>query len=480
MTAGRISANRQASRSRRVAFLFPALVLAAVFLPASALGLNYPAGFKFLEVPDPLSGDNPRYSLLARNMPPVGESFFDLRFATVLTRVTQAPKLRHEYSRFDPFNRGQTMVLLSDIAAGEWKVYQTKSLPYDQQGNLVRTIGNLSEPRWDRLKVNLLWGLRDFSIIALDASTGQEVLIKDFSRDATLAPVLKAEPDLYRITTKDEGEASQDRRYWALCLQGSKDDYRLRYIFCWDRTQDKVLGLYKLPAAEGRGLDWVGMSPLGNWVIIGGEPAGSWSAGGLILANKELTAFHPLAYATAHSDVGLDSLGREIIVMQNSRTDYIDLIPLELNSRVVKSVSDYANNMVKPLVRLYYASASPIGLNSGVHISCNYPGYCLISTNTGPGLPEQNWLDRTITLVKLDRNKPRGFYLTKVYNTTGSYWEETQATITEDGSKVVWASNWGQNVGQENLFVMQLDLPPNWEKQFSSPLASIASLLFGD
>lgn len=480
MTAGSRSYHRGASPRRGISFLALSLLLAVILFSTPSPGLDYPANFKFREVPNPLSGDNPRYSLLAMNLPQVGQPFFDRRFGTVLTRVSQAPKLRQEYSRFDPFNRGQTMILLLDITSGEWRVYQTKSFPYDQPGNLVRTINNLGEPRWDRTDVNVLWGLRDFSIVTLNVPTGQEVVIKDFSKDATLGPILKAQPDLYRVTTKDEGEASRDRRYWALCLQGSQNDYRLRYIFCWDRQQDKIIGLYQLPVTEGQALDWVGMSPLGNWVIIGGEPVGSWSAGGLILANKALTTFHPLAYTTAHSDVGLDTLGREVMVMQNSRTDYIDLIPLDLNSKVVNSVSDYANNLVQPLVRLYYASSTPIGLNSGVHISCNYSGYCLISTNTEPNLPEQNWLDRTITLVRLDRSNPRVFYLAKVYNTTGAYWEETQATITEDGSKVVWASNWGQNVGQEKVFVMQLDMPPNWQSRFAFSGALVASLLLDD
>jgi hypothetical protein len=63
---------------------------------------------------------------------------------------------------------------------------------------------------------------------------------------------------------------------------------------------------------------------------------------------------------------------------------------------------------------------------------------------------------------------PRAFYLAKVYNTTGSYWEETHATITTDGSRVIWATNWGQNVGQEEIFLMQLDMPPNWRELTTS------------
>lgn len=40
------------------------------------------------------------------------------------------------------------------------------------------------------------------------------------------------------------------------------------------------------------------------------------------------------------------------------------------------------------------------------------------------------------------------------------YWEETHATISNDGARVVWADNWGQSVGQAKCFLMQLDRPP--------------------
>ena len=55
-------------------------------------------------------------------------------------------------------------------------------------------------------------------------------------------------------------------RYWALLLQGSRDDYRLRYLFTWDRVSDRVLGVYELSRDEE--IDWVGMSWLGSFVII--------------------------------------------------------------------------------------------------------------------------------------------------------------------------------------------------------------------
>ncbi|MCX5887913.1 MAG: hypothetical protein NTY36_00495 [Deltaproteobacteria bacterium] len=110
------------------------------------------------------------------------------------------------------------------------------------------------------------------------------------------------------------------------------------------------------------------------------------------------------------------------------------------NIKPVFNLEDYDNTKTIRLVRLYYRDTSPVGFRSGVHISCNYPGYAVISTYTANGVQEQNWLDRTATLARLDRVKPRLFFLAKIYNTTGQYgdsrdyWEETHASISRDGS----------------------------------------------
>src|SRR4030042_4542242 len=101
MTAGSRSYHRGASPRRGISFLVLALLLAVILFSTPSPGLDYPTNFKFMEVPNPLSGDNPRYSLLAMNLPQVGQPFFDRRFGTVLTRVRQAPKLRQENSRLD-------------------------------------------------------------------------------------------------------------------------------------------------------------------------------------------------------------------------------------------------------------------------------------------------------------------------------------------------------------------------------------------
>jgi hypothetical protein len=415
----------------------------------------------FIEIPNPLSGRNPVYKLVSANVPSPGQSISDPQFGTTQTRVIKTESLRHEYSRHDPFNKDQSMILLLFFPKGEWRVYRTQSIPYDQGSNLVRTL-EMEEPRWDPVDRDLIWGLQEFRIVTVNVITGKTTTVKDFSKDSSIGPIITANRDLYRITMKDEGESSIDKRFWAFMLQGSRDDYRARYIFTWDRQTNKVLGVYPLPTEKSR-IDWVGMSPKGTWVLIGGDYDNGGNLAGLTMANKELTQFHRLDYATAHSDVGLDQDGNEVIVMQNNQTDHIDLIPIDLNTKpILQAGGSYSNTHRVPLIKLFYDSQSPQGLNSGVHISCNVPGYCVISTYIEPKLPEQNWLDRTITLVKLDKRRPRVFYLAKVHGTRGEYWEETQATITNDGAKVVWATNWNKNVGKEKVWLMQLNMPAGW------------------
>jgi hypothetical protein len=412
---------------------------------------------RLVEVAHPLSGDNPAYALPAAPAPAPGAAVFDSRFGTGSARVTQTFGVRHEYSRVDPFNRDQSMIVLHNVTAGNYGVYRTSSLPYDAPQNLAMTV-EAAEPRWDPGDDAILWGLDGLSIVRIHVASGQVATVKDFSRDPRIGPIVAAEPDLYRVTRQDEGEASADFRYWAFMLQGTSQEYRVRYLFCWDRAADEVTGVYTVGVREAA-LDWVGMSPAGHWVLIGGDIDNGPTLTGLTLANREFTRFHQLDAATGHADVGFDSEGREVIVMQNALTDFVDLIPIDPATRPVPpDTLSYSNTNRRALMRLFYASQATNGFYGGVHVSCNAPGWCVVSTTHVPGTPDVNWLERTLTLVRLDRAAPRVFCLAKIHGENGTYWDETHGTITRDGRKVVWTTNWGQNVGQDPARVWDMVL----------------------
>ena len=409
---------------------------------------------RLVPVPDPLGADNPRYAASGSALPAVAQPLEDSQLGTTLARVTARPGVRHEYSRFDPFNADRSMVILLDDG---FKVFKTEA-PYDRVASLVRSL-DLDEPRWDRAEPQLVTGISGFRIVTVNVVTGEETLVKDFSADGGVGPLLEREPDLYRVTCKDEGEPSSEGRWWALAIQGSDDDYRLRYLLCWDHDTDRVVGLRKLAPAESS-IDWVGMSANGTWVIIGGDAENGSPLTGLTIADRGLGQFHRVDWATGHADVGVDVNGDEVIVMQNARTDYVDLIPLSLDTKpILESGGSYTGSGHIPLMRLNYDSESPFNLSSGVHVSCNAPGWALVSTTIEPGLPENNWLDRSLILVRLDPDDPRCYYVSKTYNTSGDYWEETHATLSNDGSTVVWAANFGIDVGSDHCYLVRLDLP---------------------
>ena len=225
------------------------IILGAPGLKPNAQALNYPPGFKFIQIPDPLSERNQAYPLPQQTEPALGKPFFDPQFGTILTRITNPSKIRHEYSRFDPFNTDKSMIILIDTDSGGFMVYRTQGPNYAAKQNLIARI-EWSEPRWDPVDPHRIWGFDDLKIVTLNTATGQTALVKDFTQDPVIGKIINAEPDLYRITTKEEGEPSRDFRYWALALQGSRDDYRIRHLFCWDRDQDNILGHMPLTADE--------------------------------------------------------------------------------------------------------------------------------------------------------------------------------------------------------------------------------------
>lgn len=434
---------------------------------------DYPTNYSFHEIKDPLAEQNQAFRLQDQESPEVGDCWMEPQLGTIIRRVTSIDGIngRHEYSRIDAFNADHSMVLLI-TDEGTQKVYRTNILPYNQPGNLVMEI-SATEPRWDPQDPHRIWAINAFQIVTIDVEKGMVEVIKDFAKDEILKPIL-SRISAYRVTSMDEGETSLDKRYWALAIQGNEDeDYRYLRLFVWDKENDAILGIYpdnrSLKRTESE-LDWIGMSPLGNWVVIGAMDTNQGEITGLTLADKGLRQFHRLDFTTAHADTGLDCKGNEVIIMQSTQTDTIDMIPLSMSSQPVTEPGGSEEGTGRtPLVRLYYDSNSPNGLNSGVHISCNSPCYCVISTTIAPGLPEQNWLDRSLILVKLIPDHPRAFYLAKLHNTTSEeprvYWDETQASITSDGSKIIWADNWGKHVGQDEIFLLEMLMPDRWQER---------------
>ena len=153
------------------------------------LGYQYPSGFAFVEVPQPLESKNPGCVEPALPLPEAGIPFRDPCYSTRLTRVTEFDGIRgrHEYSRFDPFNCDRTFILLLR-ETGDYAVYKTSAPPYNQAVNFVFQTDSSEDPRWDNDNPDLLWGLSGFRIIRDDVLSGERTVVKDFAADPHIAP----------------------------------------------------------------------------------------------------------------------------------------------------------------------------------------------------------------------------------------------------------------------------------------------------
>jgi len=429
------------------------LTVVASVLVATVLGDD-----RVVWIPAPLAADNPSPPRTARPVPAPGAVVAYGAVGTEARRMTRGDKVRHEYSRHDPVNADGSLVLLRRIDEGSAVVYRTASVPWDDAPTPVAVV-DVEEPRWHPPRPTVLTGFAELALVELDTATGRRTTVKDFARDPRPRAFLAANGDIYRVTCRDEGEPSRDLRWWCLALQGSADDYRLRALLVWDRRTDAVVGFRPLARGEAD-IDWVGMSPRGTCAVIGAMAENGGALVGLTMADRGLQRFHRLDFSTAHADVGLDTTGREVVVAQNVRTDHVDMIPLDWATLpILEAGGSYAGTGRVPLVRLAYDSSSPTGFRSGVHVSCNAPGRCLISTSQETSEAGRNWLDGAMVLVVLDPAAPKVARLAAVEGVAGAYWEETHGALCANGRQVLWATNWGRNVGEERVFVMQLAVP---------------------
>ncbi|MBN1150202.1 hypothetical protein JXA84_03155 [candidate division WOR-3 bacterium] len=171
-------------------------------------------------------------------------------------------------------------------------MYSISSRPFNSPQNLLNYCP-LSEHRWDRQNIQLIWEIDEYKILTFDVVTGVLDTVIDFEIDPALSTLINA-GDVYRITMNNEGETSRDKRYWAFILQGNSSvDYRPGYIFTWDRTLDSVLGVYEVSALESD-IDWAGMSWLGNYVLIGDMSDNTGNLVGLTSPTKNSAIFTDL------------------------------------------------------------------------------------------------------------------------------------------------------------------------------------------
>jgi hypothetical protein len=197
-------------------------------------------------------------------MPAKVARFSDPSFSTTLQRITekkdgyQGPGIENEYSKMDPSNSDSTLLMLRGNAAAYYLYDPNKCELLRKVTDFDKGEFTEPEPRWDRTDPKLFYYIRDTELRGYDTDSNRSSMIHDFKKDF---------PKAAYVTTKSEGDASLDRRFWCFMVEGSGD--KLMAVICYDKAEDRVVGR-KIDGFPDS-LNWVGMSMSGEHCIIGYE-----------------------------------------------------------------------------------------------------------------------------------------------------------------------------------------------------------------
>lgn len=168
------------------------------------------------------------------SLPQKGAVLSDPNFYTTLVRITDQTDgysgagIENEYARADPENSEGTQIILRGND-GEWYLYDTAT--FQMKKHFISLVDGVEpEPRWDAANPNVLYYLYETELRTYNIDTDVSTVVHDF----------KAEfPSAEYITTGSEGDASLDRRFWSIIIEGS--GYNLISVAVFDKESNNNL-----------------------------------------------------------------------------------------------------------------------------------------------------------------------------------------------------------------------------------------------
>jgi hypothetical protein len=348
--------------------------------------------------------------------PASGASYVDPAFGTRIKRLSDAMNMTDnagrggltsvgtEYSTASPFNSDNSRLIL---------VHQSYFGLYDGNGTYLRdlpfAVNASTEPRWSRHDPNLLYFVSGNRLMKLDVAAGTTSVLHTFSEYST-------------ISGRGESDISQDGDHFVFA--GDK-----RYVFVYEISAD----------AKGPVLDTAGhafnslyIAP-DNSVAIGWIPAGTGRFTGVELFDRNMSFQRQLTHALGHMRLTRDTNGDNLLIWTNSD----DPAPL----------ANCPNGIVK--VRLANAQQTcllPLAWSLAVHITApDGNGWAFVETYapSNPFFASPDWMPYTneILQVKLDGTETRRL-LHHRSRPLNSYAYQPRATVSRDGSRLVFTSNY--------------------------------------
>jgi hypothetical protein len=362
--------------------------------------------------------------------------FTDSVFGTTVIRLSDRAafgsnlqELRHLYSKNQPWNADESYLLLN--------YKYPAALLNGRSYKFVRWVRQPSQSVWSNINPSIMYGTI--------ANSNQFVKL-DIAKSDNYT-ILRKFREYDRIDFGQwNGNLSNDDRQAALVgLKAGKLDllvYNLQQNRVTARkTQPK--GTTERSTAIGVGtarIDSISMSQSGKYVILQYHQTGQGFNRGIHLLDRKLKFVRQLSQrGGSHFDSCVDAKGAEAIVVQDN-----------LSSAIVSV--DYSTGQKTTLLP---ADRS----NYNIHISCrnlNRPGWAYISEFAGDIDPNtvKTTLDRTFAL-KLDGSGTIEQFAPPNHSLNTAYERQPHSVPNRDGTKVLFASDWGNPAEPVYSYVTQ-------------------------
>jgi hypothetical protein len=175
------------------------------------------------------------------------------------------------------------------------------------------------------------------------------------------------------------------------------------------------------------------------------------------VCSRDFSSIKDLPFgANGHNDFALTADGRDVLVYQNTATDWI-------------AMADLDTGVETQLVYIPFNVTIDIGLHFSGNCA-NTPGWVLVSaygSENSPPDENHSWMDTQLFLLELKANPSiwriahTHSYTSLEYTGEKNYFAEAFASINTRGSKIYFGANWG-NYATDYTDTYQVTLPQGW------------------
>ena len=369
------------------------------------------------------------YTVPAQKKPAYLESYIDSNFGTKVTRITDKAAfgvssniVRHNYPKVQPWNSDGTLIYIN---AGS-------TLLSDATYKKIGNVSSSGELRWSNQLPTRMWN------VDINAKQINRITIvpgTPYSTTKTTLATLAEFDALYLGPW--EGNLDDNDKY--IAVLGKKGAVATAVV--WDLALNQEVSRSKLPQVFDS-IDWISISPSGKYVVV------QTNGNGTEIYNRDFTGFRKLVPGDGHADMGYDVAGKECLVhgVWFGWPIHVQIWSTPLDGSA--ATLQFNNTMYRDW--------------DGDHVSMRArarAGWVYMSVNnntTGANAIEQHAFSLKLDGSGKTAGAEKVNQWVHMYASHANYDRSPFAVPNRNGTKVMFASDWGDTSGEHNSYIAEM------------------------